>query len=249
MAGDLHGAGRELSPAAARQSSRGARHPQRAGTEPCALPRYLIAAKLGEGQPGGPAPASKTFHPTGKLETLFVFLPGQPAMSWRCQLLRGAGDGNTLGAEQALGHPHPPPAPGNGSQWWEPTQPGAQKLEPNCVVQRCERTLCSCTASLLHPYPKIPPPVAPITAQAALGEDPRASWRSGFAARLKARSHSPPAPPAAWVEGRSWPPPSRRGGDAAPGRAGTTRRAPAVPVTRRGRSGFHGSVHERNLWH
>lgn len=75
------------------------------------LTGYFIAAKLGECQ----LPASKTFHPTGELETLFVFLPGQPAMSPRWQLLWRARNGNTLGSEQSLGHPHPSPALGNGS--------------------------------------------------------------------------------------------------------------------------------------
>lgn len=215
---------------------------ERAG-DASASPRYLIAAKLGEGQPGTPAPASKTFRPAAELETLFVFLPGQPATSLRWQLLRRAGDENRLGSEPAPRHPHPPPALRNGSQWWEPPQPGAPKLEPNYTVQRRERTLRSCTALLLHPIPKIPPPIAPMAPQAALGKDHHASWSSGFAARVKTRSHSPPVPHAARVEGRTRPPQSRRRGDAAPGGAGTTRRAPAVPVTRRGWSSFHGSVH------
>lgn len=173
-----------------------------------ASPRYLIVAKLGERQPGGPAPASKTFRPTGELEMLFVFLPGQLAMSSGCQLLCRAGDGNTLGSEQAPGHPHPPPALENGPQWQEPTQPGAQKLEPNCIVQRCERTQCSGTVLLLHPYPEIPSPIAPIAPQAALGKDLCASCRRRFATDLKAWSHSPLAPHAAWVEGQTRPPPS-----------------------------------------
>lgn len=62
-----------------------------------ASPRYLIAAKLGECQPGSPAPASKTFRPAGEMETLFVFLPGLPAMSSRCQLLWRAGMGTHWG--------------------------------------------------------------------------------------------------------------------------------------------------------
>lgn len=72
------------------------------------LTGHFIAAKLGECQP----PASKTFRPTA--ETLFVFLPEQPAMSPRWQLLWRARNGNMLGTGQSLGHPHPSPALGNG---------------------------------------------------------------------------------------------------------------------------------------
>lgn len=35
-----------------------------------------MTAELGRRQPGGPAPASETFHLTGELQMLFVFLPG-----------------------------------------------------------------------------------------------------------------------------------------------------------------------------
>lgn len=71
----------------------------RAGMGPRAWLRHLRAAGLGQRQPAGPAPASKTFHLTGELETLFVFIPGQPVMSTRCQLLWRDWDGNAPGSE------------------------------------------------------------------------------------------------------------------------------------------------------
>lgn len=128
VAGELHRAGREFAPAAASRSSREARHRQRAGRNRECLAEVFNSCQLGEHQPGGPAPASQAFRPAAKLETLFVFLPGQPAMIWRWQLLQRARDGNTLGSGQASGHPHPPPAPGNGSQRREPTQPRSTEI-------------------------------------------------------------------------------------------------------------------------
>lgn len=111
------------------------------------LTGYFIAAKLGECQP----PASKTFRPTAELETLFVFLLEQPAMSPRWQLLWRVRNGNTLGSGQSLGHLHPPPALGNGL---------SGENQHSLKHRNWSQTY---TVPLLHPHPKIPSPVAPTT--------------------------------------------------------------------------------------
>lgn len=101
--------------------------------------------------------------------------------------------------------------------------------------RNCSQTLT--TAPLLHPHPKIPSPIAPITSWTA--PDLCASQQNRFAACLK--SSSLPTAPQAGRAGLASPGVTQsRGSWHSP--AGT---CCPVTVTRHGRSACHGSV----LWH
>lgn len=119
--------------------------------------------------------------------------------------------GNVPGSQRALGHPHPPPLLGIGCQQQGPAPPEAQKLGPNCIVQRCKRTWCSCTALLSQPGPKPRPQVLPSLLRQPV---PRGSLFPALQAcsTVKSPVPLPTAPCTARAGGRS-----QGRGDAAPG--------------------------------